>query len=75
MRSEGCRPVWKRFYPEGATDITEHVFLAMIDGTQALQLSAEHDEFRRCGLEEAFELLWYSNNVEALLKCRELLKK
>ena len=66
---------WISFYPTGSTEIKEHVFVAILEKKVTPQLSEEHDKWKWCKYEEALELLYFSDNKEAIKKCHYYLNK
>jgi GrpB-like predicted nucleotidyltransferase (UPF0157 family) len=64
---------WKRYYPAGSSEITEHTFVATAQEQAEPRLSAEHEAWRWCAIEQAIALLRYPNNIEALQRCNESL--
>jgi dihydroneopterin triphosphate diphosphatase len=65
---------WRDKYPSGTEHITEHVFLAHLDGQQKPKLSREHDQFKWCSENEAIDLLSFANNIEALKRSLDYMK-
>ena len=61
---------WRSRYDWTVDEMTEHVFVALMDHTDAPTLSPhEHDEFRWCTMDEALELMYWESNKESLLHC------
>jgi len=61
---------WRDKYGWEVDEITEHVFVALVDNTVAPALSPrEHDEFRWCTVDEALGLMHWESNKESLLSC------
>jgi dATP pyrophosphohydrolase len=65
---------WRHLYAAGVDEIVEYVFVAFIDRQQEPSISAEHDKWRWCGLDEALGLLKYPGNIESLKCCDRLVK-
>jgi dATP pyrophosphohydrolase len=61
-------------FPEGTKEWTEFLFIARIEQEEDPTIRAdEHSEWRWCSFEEAYELLYWSNNKDALKKVYEFL--
>jgi len=66
--------LWRSKYGWEVDRITEHVFVAVVEGTGDPVISPnEHDEFRWCTPKEAMELLYWESNKESLRRCLEYL--
>jgi 8-oxo-dGTP pyrophosphatase MutT (NUDIX family) len=68
------RDEWKSMYPPGTDRITEHVFLALVDGGVEPTLSEEHDDWKWLDARQALHRLKYPGNTEALRQCAALLE-
>jgi dihydroneopterin triphosphate diphosphatase len=68
-------PAWRHRYKPEITTITEHVFVALVDSAQEPILSEEHTEFCWCDFDQAYELLEFRENKQALLQCRDYLNR
>lgn len=69
-------PLWQHLYPPGIHEITEHVFLAIIeDALDPVISPIEHDDWRWCRLPEALDLLYWESNKDSLLRCQNQLAK
>ena len=67
---------WRHLYAEGVEEITEYVFLAQVEGQQALTLDArEHDHWKWCRFEDALASLVWPGNIEALKHCDNFLTR
>ena len=65
---------WRAKYNWDTDVITEHVFVAIVEGAPDPVLSPhEHDEFRWCSLDEALALMYWDSNMESLVHCAKLL--
>jgi len=66
---------WRHLYAEGVKEVTEHVFVAHVDGQQDPILDpGEHDQWEWCGLNRALGLLTWPKNKEALQRCANFLR-
>ncbi len=65
---------WRAMYGPGVEEITEHAFVALVDGQPEPTVSREHDMWEWCGLSQAIGLLTYPSNVEALKRADSLLR-
>lgn len=66
---------WRPLYTEEVEEITEHVFVAHVDGQQDPIIDPnEHDTWEWCVLNRALELLTWPENVEALRRCHNFLR-
>jgi len=64
---------WRNQYGPDATEITEHVFLAILDsGAEPKIDPREHDRWEWCSFEEALGKLSWPGNIEALKRCEEV---
>jgi dATP pyrophosphohydrolase len=67
--------IWKHLYEWNVTDITAHVFIAIVDRSATITLSPpEHDKFRWCSFDDALDLLYWPEDKEALRVCHERIK-
>lgn len=57
---------WRHLYPAGATEIVEHVFVAIVPTDASPKLSHEHETACWCRLGDAPKLLKFHENVLAL---------
>lgn len=65
---------WRDKYGWEVDTITEHVFVAIVDSDSEPVLSPEeHDKSRWCTFQEAFELLYWLENKDCLVRCRDWL--
>jgi 8-oxo-dGTP pyrophosphatase MutT (NUDIX family) len=65
---------WRHLYADDVKEITEWVFVAVIDGEQLPLLNGrEHDQWRWCTLDAALSLLTWPGNIEALKRCDRFL--
>ncbi len=63
-------------YPEGVTEIPEHVFVARINQPDLPSIdSQEHEDWKWCSFDEAFELLKWEDNKKALEHVRNILEE
>ncbi len=61
--------------PPGTTEITEHVFVALLLGREEPTIdSHEHDEWKWCTFEDALASLKWPENIQALRQCEGVLK-
>jgi dihydroneopterin triphosphate diphosphatase len=65
---------WRYLYLQGVQEITEHVFVAYLQGHQEPVLSFEHDISRWCTKTEALQLLLHDGNIEALRRSDNYLR-
>ncbi|NIM94594.1 MAG: NUDIX domain-containing protein [Anaerolineales bacterium] len=69
------REEWRSAYDAGVEEIVEYVFLAQVSDADPPTIdSQEHDEWRWCTFEEALSQLIWSENIEALRRCRRYLE-
>ncbi|MEZ4619838.1 MAG: NUDIX domain-containing protein [Caldilineaceae bacterium] len=65
---------WRYLYADGVEEITELVFLAILNGDQNPTIDPnEHDQWQWCTFDQAVALLKLSENIEALRRCDRLL--
>jgi 8-oxo-dGTP pyrophosphatase MutT (NUDIX family) len=60
---------WRKFYANGVQSITEHVFLAIIEGEQKPAITDEHDTWMWCSLTGALKKLQWPEYIQALKRC------
>ncbi len=66
---------WRHHYASNATEITEHVFLAILDSREEPKIDPrEHDRWAWCSFEEALGKLRWPGNLEALRRCEEVVR-
>ena len=65
---------WRESYGPGPVEITEHVFVAEVDGRDPT-LSQEHDAWGWHTPAEAVGMLKWPNNVEGLRRCEAFLSQ
>jgi len=66
---------WRSQYEPDVMEITEHVFLAILDsGAEPKIDPKEHDRWAWCSFEEALRKLRWPGNIEALKRCDEVLR-
>lgn len=65
---------WRHHYADEVEEITEHVFVAYVNGEKEPIIDPEeHNAWRWCFYDEALELLTWPENVEALKQCHRFL--
>lgn len=63
---------WRESYVPNTYEITEHVFVAEVDGSDPT-LSGEHDVWQWRIPDEASRMLKWQTNIDALWKCEAFL--
>lgn len=64
---------WRELYASNVENIIEHIFVAFVDAQQELIIDPnEHDQYKWCHFNEAFRMLSWPENKEALKRCNEL---
>lgn len=66
----------KDIFPEGTVEINEYVFVARINQEDFPSIdSYEHTEWKWCSFKEAFDLLYWKENKEALEYVKKFLEE
>jgi len=67
---------WRHIYQYAldVREIVEYVFVAYVDVQEPIIDHNEHDQWKWCSFNEALELLTWSENIEALKRCRDAVR-
>jgi len=67
---------YKDIYPEGTTEVEEFVFVARINQEDFPHIDDfEHTEWKWCSFEEAYNMLYWENNKQALEYVKKYLEE
>ena len=66
--------IWGFMYEPGVQEIMEYAFVAHVDPQRQPVISREHDQWKWCSFDEAFKLLFWPDNKEALARCYRILR-